>query len=238
MLCAMKKISIVLSEGRAMVRQGVRALLDKEKDFSVVAEASDGLETVRLVERLKPNVVVLDLSLPGLSGLDVTRHIRDKSLPTRVVVLTMHANEAYVLEALRNGASAYVLKDSPIEELAAAIREVHAGRKYLGRPLSEIAIKDYLIKSNASQLNKFEALTARQREVVNLVAEGMSSREIGRLLGISRRTVETHRAQAMKVFGINKQTELVRFVLQKGITPMNRLPPPKSPRPPQKSQRD
>ncbi len=213
-----------------MVRQGVRALLASENDFSIVGECGDGLEAVTLVENLEPDVLVLDLMLPSLSGLDVVSHICQKPLPTRVVILTMHANEAYVLETLRNGAFVYVLKDTPFEELVTAIREVHAGRKYLCRPLSEIRIKDYLLKSNERQLNRFDSLTARQREVVRLVAEGKSSREIGRLLGISRRTVETHRAQAMKLFGVNKQTDLVRFVLQRGIPPIDRplLPQPSS----------
>ena len=210
-----------------MVRQGVRALLATENDFSIVGECGDGLEAVTLVENLKPDVLVLDLMMPSLNGLDVVSHISQKPLPTRVVILTMHANEAYVLEALRNGAYAYVLKDAPFEELVTAIREVHAGRKYLCRPLSEIRIKDYLLKSNKRQLNRFDMLTARQREVVQLVAEGKSSREIGCLLGISRRTVETHRAQAMKMFGVNKQTDLVRFVLQQGIPPIDRPPMPR-----------
>ena len=210
-----------------MVRQGIRALLESEIDLSVVGECGDGLETVKLVERLKPDVLVLGLMLPSLNGLDVVCHIGQKSLSTRAVILTMHANEAYVLEALRNGAYAYVLKDTPFEELVTAIREVHAGRKYLCRPLSEIRIKDYLLKSNERQLNRFETLTARQREVVQLVAEGKSSREIGSLLGISRRTVETHRAQAMKMFGVKKQTDLVRFVLQQGIPPVQRPSAPK-----------
>ena len=235
----MATISIVLSESRAIVRQGVRALLERDADFAVVGESADGLDTIRLVERLKPDVLVLDLMLPSLNGLEITAHIRDKSLPTRVVILTLHSNEAYVLEALRSGAYGYVLKDSSVDELATAIREVHAGRKYLGSPLSEISIKDYLLKSSATELSKFEALTGRQREVVYLVAEGKSSREIGRLLGISRRTVETHRAQAMKTFGINKQTELVRFVLEKGLPLLDqptlhhrsrRQAPPKPPR--------
>src|SRR2546426_4715421 len=132
--------------------------------------------------------------------------------------------ESSIEETLRNGAYGYVLKESPFEELVTAIREVHAGRKYLCRPLSEIRIKDYLLKSNERQLNRFDSLTARQREVVQLVAEGKSSREIGSLLGISRRTVETHRAQAMKMFGVNKQTDLVRFVLQQGVPPIERPP--------------
>ena len=188
----MATVSIVLSESRAIVRQGVRALLERDADFAVVGESADGLDTIRLVERLKPDVLVLDLMLPSLNGLEVTAHIRDKSLPTRVVILTLHSNEAYVLEALRSGAYGYVLKDSSVDELATAIREVHAGRKYLGTPLSEISIKDYLLKSSASELSKFEALTARQREVVYLVAEGKSSREIGRLLGEHESSVSRH----------------------------------------------
>jgi len=225
----MKKITLLLADDRVMVRQGLRALLESEDDFSIVGECGDGLETVKLVELLKPDVLVLDLMMPSLNGLDVVCHVCQKSLPARVVILTMHANEAYVLEALRNGAYGYVLKDAPFEELVTAIREVSAGRKYLCRPLSEIRIKDYLLKSNERPLNRFETLTARQREVVQLVAEGKSSREIGRLLGISRRTVETHRAQAMKMFGVNKQTDLVRFVLMRGLPPIERPPTP-SPR--------
>jgi DNA-binding NarL/FixJ family response regulator len=234
----MRKISIVLAESRAIVRQGVRALLEKDNAFSVVGETGDGLETVKMVERLRPDVLILDLMLPSLNGLDVAFLIREKTLATRVLFLTNYSNEAYVLEALRNGAYGYVLKDSPITELATAIRQVHSGRKFLGNPLSDISIKDYLVKSNASQLNKFEALTARQREVVNLVAEGKSSREIGRLLGISRRTVETHRSHAMKTFGINKQTDLVRFVLQKGIPLFDRSIPPSSGQNPPKPPRE
>lgn len=211
-----------------MVRQGVRALLATESDFSIVGECGDGLEAITLVEKLKPDVLILDLMMPSLNGLDVLCDLAQKSLPTRVVILTMHANEAYVLEALRNGAYGYVLKETPFEELVTAIREVYAGRKYLCRPLSEIRIKDYLLKSNERQLNRFETLTTRQREVVQLVAEGKSSREIGRLLGISRRTVETHRAQAMKMFGVNKQTDLVRFVVQQGIPLIDRPLMPRS----------
>jgi len=225
----MKKITLLLADDRVMVRQGVRALLESEDEFSIIGECGDGLQAVKLVELLKPDVLVLDLMMPSLNGLDVLSHIGQKLLPTRVVILTMHANEAYVLEALRNGAYAYVLKDTPFEELVTAIREVHAGRKYLCRPLSEISIKDYLLKANEQQLNRFETLTSRQREVVQLVAEGKSSREIGHVLGISPRTVETHRAQAMKLVGVNKQTDLVRMVLLQGIPPIQRLPTP-SPR--------
>src|SRR5580765_2653522 len=225
----MKRITLVLAEDWVMVRQGVRALLESEKGFSIVGECGDGLETVKLVERLKPDVLVLGLMLPSLNGLDVVCHLGQKSRPARAVILTMHANEAYVLEALRNGAYGYVLKDTPFEELVTAIREVHAGRKYLCRPLSEISIKDYLLKSNERQLNRFETLTARQRQVVQLVAEGKSSREIGHVLGISPRTVETHRAQAMKLVGVNKQTDLVRMVLLQGLPPIERPPTP-SPR--------
>jgi DNA-binding NarL/FixJ family response regulator len=210
---AKTKTTLVLSEDRVLVRQGIRALLERDPEFRIVAEAGDGLETLRLVQRLKPDVLVLDLMLPKMSGLEVTRRIRDESLPTRVVILTVHPREAFVIEALRNGALGYVLKELPSEELVKAIREVRAGRRYLSQALAQIRIEDHLQKDNTDSHEKQDSLTARQREIVQLVAEGKSSREIAGRLGLSSRTVETHRANAMRALGINKQTELVRYVL-------------------------
>ena len=209
---AITKTTLVLSEDRVLVRQGIRALLEREPEFRIVAEAGDGLETLQLVQRFKPDVLVLDLMLPKMSGLEVTRRIRDDSLPTRVVILTVHAREAFVIEALRNGALGYVLKELPSEELVKAIREVRAGRRYLSEALAQIRIED-LQNDSTGGPEKPELLTARQREIVQLVAEGKSSREIAGRLGLSSRTVETHRANAMRALGINKQTELVRYAL-------------------------
>ena len=200
-----------------MVRQGVRALLEREEDFNLVGETGDGLAAVQLIAQLKPNVMVLSLMLPGLDGLEVTRQIRPFSPDTRVVVLTVHANESYVLQAFRNGALGYVLKDSGIDELVKAIREAAAGRCYVCSRLSHVSIQDYLQKAREGSLDLNESLTRREREIVRLVAEGSSSREIGSRLGLSPRTVETHRANAMHRLGLKKQTDLVRYAFTHGI---------------------
>jgi len=136
-------IKIILADDHRIVRQGVRALLEAEPDFHILAEAKDGLETVRMVEKLRPDILLLDLIMPEMSGLEVTREVRERFPKTNIVILTMHANEAYVLEALQAGAQGYVIKDSSSEELVRAIREVAAGRRYLAPPLSEEMIEAY-----------------------------------------------------------------------------------------------
>lgn len=216
----MRLTTIVLADDHHVVRQGLRALLEAEPGFSVVAEAADGLEAVNLVERLKPNVLVLDLMMPCLGGLEVAWEVRRRSPQTLVVVLSMHANEAYVLEALRNGAAGYVLKDSTAADLVHAVREAVAGRRYLSPPLSERAIEVYIQKAQVTLLDVYETLTSREREVLHLVVEGYSNAEIAARLSISRRTVEVHRARMMHKLGLHSQAELIRYALRRGILPM------------------
>jgi two-component system response regulator NreC len=213
----MTKTTIVLAEDHHIVRQGLRALLQAEPEFSVVGEAGDGLEAVRLVERIKPDVLVLDLILPGLNGLEVTRQVSQRSPATRVVVLSMHAAEAYVLEALKNGAAGYVLKDASAADLVRAVHEAAAGRHYLSPPLSERAVEAYTRKAQAATLDPYETLTTREREVLHLAAEGHSNAEIAERLVISPRTVETHRASLMRKLDLQSQTDLIRYALQRGI---------------------
>jgi DNA-binding NarL/FixJ family response regulator len=215
----MSRTTIVLADDHVVVRQGLRALLEAEPDFAIVGEAADGLEVPDLVERLKADVLILDLMLPGLNGLEVTRQVQQRSPQTRVVVLSMYANEAYVLEALRNGAAAYVLKEASAADLVQAIREVMAGRRYLSPPLSESAIELYVQKAKAAPRDAYEELTTREREVLQLAAEGQSNPEIADRLGISVRTVETHRANLMHKLDLRSQTELVRYALKRGIVP-------------------
>ena len=166
-------------------------------------------------------VLVVDLMMPGLSGLEVTRQVRQRSPRTHIVILSMYSNEAYVLEALRNGAAAYVLKDSTAADLVHAVREVVAGRRYLSPPLSERAIETYTEKAKSTLMDPYETLTTRERQVLHLAAEGCTNAEIGDRLSISPRTVETHRANLMRKLGLESQTDLIRYALRRGIIPLN-----------------
>ena len=214
-------ITIMLADDHHVVRQGLRALLEAEQDFRVVGEAGDGLEALQMVEQLKPNVLVLDLMMPGLNGLEVARQLNKHSPHTRVVVLSMYSNEAYVLEALGNGASAYVMKDSNSADLSHAVREVAAGRRYLSPPLSDRAIEAYQEKAKAATLDKYETLTTREREVLQLAAEGHTNTEIASRLGISSRTAEAHRSNLMHKLDLRTQADLIRYALRRGIIPMD-----------------
>jgi two-component system, NarL family, response regulator NreC len=212
--------TILLADDHQIVRQGLRALLEAERGFQVVGEAGDGLEAVHHVEQLNPKVLVLDLMMPGLNGLDVVRQIKKRSPETQIVILSMYANEAYVLEALSNGASAYVLKDSSSADLVLAVREAAAGRRYLSPPLSARAIEVYQEKAKAATLDKYETVTVREREVLHLAAEGLTNAEIASRLGISARTAETHRSNLMHKLDLHTQSDLIRFALRRGIIPM------------------
>lgn len=216
----MSMTTIVLADDHHIVRQGLRSLLEAEPDFSVIGETGDGLEAAQLVERLQPDVLVLDLMMPSLNGLEVTRQVSQRSPQTHVVILSMYANEAHVLEALRAGAVAYVLKESTAAELVRAVREAVAGRRYLSPPLSERAIEVYMQKAESAALDPYETLTAREREVLYLVAEGHTNAEIADRLFISRRTVETHRANLMRKLDLRTQTDLISYALRRGIVPM------------------
>jgi DNA-binding NarL/FixJ family response regulator len=195
----------------------LRALLEAEPDFLVVGDAGDGVIAAQQVERLKPDVLLVDVMMPGLSGLEVARQVMQRSPHTRVIVLSMHANEAYVLEALRNGAAGYVLKDSSTSELLQAVRTVACGRRYLSPPLSERAIEAYAQKAAPAPRDIYETLTTREREVLYMAAEGYSSSEIAARLAISPRTAETHRTHLMRKLGLHTQTDLIRYALRRGV---------------------
>ena len=207
--------TLLLADDHLIVRQGLRALLAAETDLRLVGEASEGLEALRLAERLRPDVLVLDLMMPGLNGLDVARQVARRSPETRVVILSMHAHEAYVLEALLAGASAYVLKESSSDELVKAIRAVTSGRRYLSPPLSEEALGAYTRRTGSLPPDPYHTLTAREREVLQLTADGHSGTDIAERLFISPRTVETHRANLMRKLKVRNQKELIRYALQR-----------------------
>jgi two-component system response regulator NreC len=213
-------LSIVLADDHPVVRLGLRTLLQSEPGFAIVGEAGDGLETVRLVERLQPDVLVLDLMMPALNGLEALRIIRQRSPRTRVVVLSMHSNKAFVAEALKNGATGYVLKGGREEDLVRAMREAAAGRRFLSAPLTERAIEAYIEQTRAAELDPHETLTPREREVLQQAAEGKTSTEIAGRLHVSHRTVENHRANLMRKLGLQNQSELVRYALRRGLIPL------------------
>ena len=219
--------TVVLADDHAVVRAGLRALLGAEPDLRVVGEATDGVQAVQVVERLRPRVLVVDVMMPGLNGLEVTRQVRQRVPPVRVIVLSMHATEPYVMEALRLGAAGYVLKDASTEELVHAVRQVAAGGRYLSAPLSERAIAAYVEKAQASHAaarDPYESLTTREREVLQLAAEGGSNAEIAARLSLSTRTVEMHRGNLMHKLGLKTQTDVVRYALRRGIIPLDGQP--------------
>lgn len=216
-----KTTTIVLADDHRIVRQGLRALLKAEADFSVIGEAGDGLEALDLVRKAGPDVVVLDLMMPGLNGLEVARQL-GKQAQTKVVILSMYDDEGFVLEALAKGVSAYVLKDSSSSDLVQAVREAAAGRRYLSPPLSDRAIEAYQQIARAGTLDKYETLTTREREVLQLSAEGHTNSEIATRLGISVRTAETHRSRLMHKLGTHTQADLIRYALRRGIILMEK----------------
>lgn len=211
-------LRLVLADDHPVVREGLRALLDSEPDFEVVGQAQNGDEVVALVAHLQPDLVVLDLMMAGRSSLDVTQELTEGSPETRVLILSMHASEAYVLEALRRGASGYALKQAEPSELSRGIREVAAGRRYLSPPLTERALEAYTRRAGGPA-DPYDSLTEREREVLKLVAEGETNAAIAEQLCISTRTVETHRAHAMKKLGLRTHVELAVYAVRRGIVP-------------------
>jgi DNA-binding NarL/FixJ family response regulator len=216
----MRRTTVVLADDHPLVREGLRALLEAQEDFAVVGQAADGLVTVELVERLRPDILLLDLMMPGLNGLEVARQVAQCSPKTRVVMLSMHANEPYVLVALRNGVAGYLLKDASSDEVVRGMREVAAGRRYLSASLSERAIEAYAHKGQSEPLDVYETLSSREREVLQLTAEDYSAGDIAARLGISPRTVESHRAAFMRKLGLRSQADLIRYALRRGILPL------------------
>lgn len=210
-------ISIVLADDHQILRQGLCKLLEEDPEFRVVGEAGDGLEAVELVERLKPDLLVVDLVMPGLNGLDVIRSVRQRSERTRIIVLSMHANEAHVVEALRSGASGYLLKESSSSELIGAVHAIMEGRRFLSPSLAERALDAYIERVGKPVEDPYDMLTARERQVLQLAAEGHSNAEIAERLSIGVRTVETHRSNVLHKLSLKNQSELIRYAVQRGL---------------------
>ncbi len=214
-------VSVLLADDHPLVRRGLRNLLEAEPDISVVGEAEDGLQVVQLAEKLRPSVMVVDLMMPNLNGLEVIREVRHRSPHTRAIVLSMQRADPYIVEAFRLGAVGYVLKDSAPGEVVYAIRQALLGTKYLSPKLGE-SLLDYMgeLTGDAKE-NRYDTLTNREREVLQMASEGKTASEIGRMLSISARTAELHRSRMMDKLGLRNQTELVRYAVQRGILAMD-----------------
>jgi DNA-binding NarL/FixJ family response regulator len=211
-----KTVRVLLADDHTLVRAGIRALLDKLPEVQVVAEATDGRAALNLVKTHQPHVVLMDIAMPGLNGLEATRRMVKEFPGTNVLILSMHASEEYVWQALRGGAAGYLLKGAELAELALAIKAVTSGETYLSPPISKQIIRDYVRRVGGEE-TLLERLTPRQREILQLIAEGTTTKNIGMALKISVKTVETHRAQLMERLDIHDVAGLVRYAIKIGL---------------------
>jgi two-component system, NarL family, response regulator NreC len=212
-------VTVLLADDHPIVRQGMRNLLEAEADLTVVGEAEDGLQAVQLAEQLKPDVAIIDMMMPHLNGLEAIRQITSRLPKTHCIVLSMQSADPYVVEALKAGAAGYILKDSAPNEVAGAIQQVLSGKRYLSPQLSEKLIDLFVLRMETDVLDPYNSLTGREREVLQLAAEGLSNSDIAEKLSISPRTVEQHRQSMMNKMGFKNQTDLIRFALKHGILP-------------------
>jgi DNA-binding NarL/FixJ family response regulator len=215
----MNKFSVLLADDHALMRMGLRALVDALPDAHVVAEAGNGHEAVALARQWRPAVAVLDIAMPQLNGIEAAERITREGLPTKVVILSMHATRQYVTAAIRAGAVGYVVKDAAVDELAQALRAAAQGRSYVSPSVSDHLLHELrgAQPGQEPQETTWHRLSARQREVLQLIAEGRSTREIGELLHISPKTVETHRAELMRRLDIHEVAGLTRFAIREGL---------------------
>jgi two-component system response regulator NreC len=213
----MSKIRVLLAEDHTIVRKGLRSILDGEADLEVIGEAEDGREAVRKVEQLLPDVVLMDITMPALNGLEATRQIKKRFPEVKVLILTMHSTEEYIFQILRAGASGYVLKQAAVTELVSAIHAVYGGDSFLSPSISKKVIEEYVRKAEAVAENSYDRLTDREREVLQLIAEGHSSPEIAKLLHISVKTARAHRAHLMDKLDMHSTAELTQYAIHKGV---------------------
>jgi DNA-binding NarL/FixJ family response regulator len=214
----MDSIQVLLVEDHTIVRKGLRALLEGEPDMQVVGEAEDGRQALNQVQQLLPDVVLMDIGMPGLNGLEATRQIKHQFPKTKVVVLTMHTSAEYVFSVLQAGASGYLVKQAATEEVISAIRAVYQGESFLSPSISTKVIEEYLRRAGKTEsVDPYERLTSREREVLQLIAEGHSTQEIATLLYVSGKTVETHRSRLMEKLDIHTIAELTQYAIRKGI---------------------
>ncbi len=217
----MNSLRIMIADDHSLVRDGIRAILQAVPEFEVVAEASDGEDAVEKIVDVKPDLVLMDIGMSKMNGLDAAARAKEACPECRVVILSMHANEEYVLQALKAGAAGYLLKDAKKQELIFAIRTVAQGNVYLSPQVSRHVIDNYL-SGVEKEISPVEQLTPRQREILKLIAEGKSNKEIAQALSISVKTVDSHRSQLMERLNIHDVVGLVRFAIKTGVVTLGR----------------
>lgn len=213
----MQRIRVLLADDHAVLRAGLRALLAGESDMEVVGEATDGTDAIAQAQRLQPDVLVLDIAMPRVNGLEVIRRLREEGLAVKVLVLTMHSEEQYLLQVLRAGGSGYVLKASADTELMEAIRTVHRGEAFLYPSATALLLEDYRERKAEDDRDHFEDLSDREREVLALTAAGYTNQEIADKLIISAKTVDTYRSRIMEKLNLHHRSELVKVALRRGL---------------------
>jgi two-component system response regulator NreC len=215
-------IKILVADDHKIVRDGLRTLIEKENGMEVIAEAEDGRSAVKQAKKLLPDIVIMDITMPDLNGIDATRAIVEEASGAKVIALSMHSDRRFVSGMLEAGASAYLLKDSAFEELATAIRAVVANQIYLSPKIADIVVRRFVSKSASTERSAFTELTKREREVLQLLAEGVSTKEIAGRLNLSVKTVETHRANIMDKLDIRTISELVKYAIREGLTSLEK----------------
>jgi two-component system, NarL family, response regulator NreC len=214
----MGRVRILLADDHTVVRQGLRKLLEERPDWEVVAEAGDGREAVRLAEQHKPDVAILDVAMPLLNGIEATRQIAKRLPSTRVLVLSMHADEAYVTQILQAGAAGYLLKDSADVDLLKAVDEASQGRSFFSPAIARVMLDDYVRQlADKGITDRYESLSEREREIFQLIAEAKANKEIAALLNVSPSTVETHRAHIMEKLDLHSAAEIVLYAVRRGV---------------------
>lgn len=214
----MNKIHILLADDHAVMRTGLRLVLERQPDFEVVGEASDGREAVALTQQHRPEVVVMDVTMPNLNGIEAARQISTATPQSGIVMLSMHSDEGYVLRALKAGARGYLLKESAESDLIAAIRAVHSGKAFFSPAVSRMLVEDYVRQLQDREIeDSYELLTTREREILQLVAEGKSNKEIAGILNLSLYTIETHRGNLMEKLNLHTVPELILYAVRKGV---------------------
>ncbi len=212
-----KKYRLMIAEDQTLVREGLRSLIAAEKEYQVVGEAQDGLETIRGVNRLKPDLVLIDLAMPKLSGISAIKEIKRQEPEIKIIALTFHTSDEYILAAFDAGADGYCLKSDTYIELITAIRSVREGKKYLSPEISEKILEGFLERKKEGAASTWDKLTQREIEVLKLVGEGYSSPEIAKLLGISPKTVDKHRANMMKKLDLHNAAALTAYAIERGL---------------------